>query len=314
DGPSAADTLLRIGSDGRFRFDSMAPGVYTVSIDGDWGSVREVVELWSDRELTFHFELRRVNGRVVSAAGEPLAGASLSLRLDEGEGTIPRPGLNRSSDADGRFTFTQVRAGTYRLAASHEGFASALSMVDARDADATDLEIVLGQGEPLIVELRTQTGRIPMGVQAVALDASDRPFAAHFDGLGPGGRLEITSIPPGTWRLYIVADDTVPQLLDVEVPGGPYVAELEPAARVRVTVPALAGSTERDRLIVLDASGTPYLPLQIAGVPDHWPLARGETLLILPIGTWELRAEGLQGTWTGVVTTEPGRPVEVFLE
>ncbi|MEM7351176.1 MAG: carboxypeptidase regulatory-like domain-containing protein, partial [Acidobacteriota bacterium] len=47
DGPSAADTLLRIGSDGRFRFDSMAPGVYTVSIDGDWGSVREVVELWS---------------------------------------------------------------------------------------------------------------------------------------------------------------------------------------------------------------------------------------------------------------------------
>ena len=59
-----------------------------------------------------------IEGRVVHRrTGEPIPRASLSLRTSDG-----RQGLMTSSDAEGKFRFEEVAAGSYRISAERRGF------------------------------------------------------------------------------------------------------------------------------------------------------------------------------------------------
>ncbi len=91
--------------------------------------------------------------------------------------------------------------------------------------------------------------------------------------------------------------ETAPARLAAQVPGGPYVVQLEPRTELRVTVPALAEAPEAATLTILDAAGEAFTPSRVGGGSmEHWPWLRGRIVLpYLPPGTWELRVEAASG-------------------
>ncbi len=202
------------------------------------------------------------------------------------------------------------------MLATREGYATATVIADAAGADAVGLEVVMNRGVPLVLELRTASGKVPESIQVMALDAGGRPVAFHNGEPGPAGRLEITAIPAGSWQLTLVTWETAPARLAAQVPGGPYVVQFEPRTELRVTVPALAEAPEAATLTILDAAGEAFTPQRVGGSMEHWSLLRGKIVLpYLPPGSWELRVEAASGaTWSGVATTRPEVPADVVLQ
>lgn len=84
-----------------------------------------------------HAEDITVTGRVIDVAGEPAPDAVVTLRPLKGSG-----GFTAETEADGRFRFTTVPAGRYRLQAEADGFRS--PAVDrAFEASENELELAL---------------------------------------------------------------------------------------------------------------------------------------------------------------------------
>ena len=122
------------GADGGFVFASLAPGTY----DLVWSDrlLRQGITLAQDEvrilELTLtDGERSLITGRVRDADQVPRSGALVELRR---EGTL----LNTAvTEVNGRFTFTGLRAGTYRLRTA--GAAEQEVALDGWDAQTVDL-------------------------------------------------------------------------------------------------------------------------------------------------------------------------------
>lgn len=134
--------LLRVGGAvaatpqgaGVYRAGPLEPGKYRIEILDDVNPAQlanatdggDVIDVRSGVETTLEVELHRssaVRGRIVDAAGEPVADAWVYLEADEpaaaggvSSAGLPRP--RRLSDTDGRFAFTDLApGGTFTLSA-----------------------------------------------------------------------------------------------------------------------------------------------------------------------------------------------------
>jgi protocatechuate 3,4-dioxygenase beta subunit len=163
-------------------------------------------------------------GRVVDAAGDPVEGAIVSVRLDATGGPpVPAPTAGRAipvrTNAEGRFVFTEVPAGGYQVDATKAGWlpgafgrtrpgGSALPVVLADGAVRNDLTISVWRpaviagfvtadnGDPLIgvevraVQLLHIAGRrqmnMPQRPQTIARQKTDDRGAYRFSDLVPG--------------------------------------------------------------------------------------------------------------------------------
>ncbi|HYO12902.1 MAG TPA: carboxypeptidase regulatory-like domain-containing protein [Thermoanaerobaculia bacterium] len=149
-----------------------------------------------------------VTGRVVDAAGRPVADARVVLST-RGFGHGGEGPQEAASSADGSFRFPSVASGTYVLSASREGYAPGAlpDPVQVGGAPVADLEVRLETGG-------TIRGRIKgLGFEALA---GLNVFAVRSDGVGMEagvrqggvdfeGAYTIEGVTPGDWMVMAMS-------------------------------------------------------------------------------------------------------------
>lgn len=141
-----------------------------------------------------------VSGRTVDEAGDAVGGAQVEIRSEDPRARAARSAL---SGEDGRFEAVVSEEGSYRLTATHEGFAPGeLTGLRVGSTPLKGIEVALGRGtsvvgrllglEPedyagVVVEARREDGLNPQEAAAAAVDSQ--------------GRYAIHHLPPGDWRI-----------------------------------------------------------------------------------------------------------------
>lgn len=269
----------RIGPDGSYELVLDEPGDLVLTVEaearergprgGFGGGTQFPVEVPAVESFRFDLELPtgRVAGRVLGPDGQPLVSQRLRLRSEARPGSPLGRMEMTSSDAEGRFAFGDLAAGTYELQAgglavgSRSHGTALLGGIVLAEGGVRD-DLILRLSEPGQVEGRVlgADGRPVDGATVHVRDANGslltgfgaRPTGAdgrfHFDGLGPGE----------VFVLARSAGASSPDVGPVRVrPGEATQVELvlAPGTSLRVVVEDAAGEPVRAALRVLDAQG-----------------------------------------------------------
>lgn len=143
----------RTAHDGTFTLGSLAAGPVTLLIAGSQGFAGlHTVQLTEDQEVALSLVTGRLAGRVLTATGEPVEGATVSLEawLPDFGGPVSAPGGR--TGADGAFDIPGLGAGPYQIKVRKEGFVP---------AEATAEVPAGGSSAPVSVVLRPREERTP---------------------------------------------------------------------------------------------------------------------------------------------------------
>jgi 5-hydroxyisourate hydrolase-like protein (transthyretin family) len=184
-------------------------------------------------------------GRVGRADGRPVPGAAVSLRKpDEPEET---EAAATRTDEEGRFTLSDLEAGTYELAVSHEDGVEATRTVQAPSAD---VRVDLAPAGTLRGRVLDAATRSPLPAYWVTVSrprarGGDDDFAdSRVEEIqGTDGAFAIDGLPPGAAEVTIQAEGyRNKKLEDVAISSDddapPLEVALEPGATVRGRVTA----------------------------------------------------------------------------
>lgn len=241
--PADAGTPVR-HPEGAFEFEGMLDGRYVVDITGSaYQAVRtEEFELRRDQpapHIVVHLPRGvRIHGSVLTAEGEPAAGAALELRqaadAPEREGPRGPQGSGRilwaadriTTDDRGRYAFENARPGRYELSARFDGYAETTSPpLDANGDTRYDLRLeAFGaiEGKVIAVADLSDTRVIAVNTQpGSALSRSSRVSTP----VQPDGTYRLDQVAPGTYRVAVtlgsarsllaIADDDPAKLVTV---------------------------------------------------------------------------------------------------
>jgi hypothetical protein len=152
-GPAAGLTVLLSGlrsggttqsdSAGSFRFTGLEAGTYRLTLLDPERGMRhgETVEISADRDLVIQLPTGVVTGAAVGPEGTPLAGVTVTLEPAGPGGAAPAVAL---TDSSGRFGFSGVAEGAYRLIARRAGLTAAeLPVVVGPGSGSPALQLVL---------------------------------------------------------------------------------------------------------------------------------------------------------------------------
>ncbi len=226
-GPAGAFTLS--ASDGatlEARHAGFAPGRVTLDLAAR-STRRVVVKLGA---ATTQDGLARITGRVLSG-GAPVDGALVSARLLLRGGPGSAEDLvaaQATSDAEGRFTLSDLGPGRHLLAASREGFAQARAVV-ARAGEEATVELTRG-GTLAGVVREAGTGR-PLAPFRVEVRRGGRGWKLLLRAttvVDASGRFALADLPPGPVVITASAPGHVPSPeVEATVPDHPGVAEVD---------------------------------------------------------------------------------------
>jgi uncharacterized GH25 family protein len=301
---------------GSFRFGGLENGEYELAVSTPNGAQhRENVEMSGDREVRVELRTASLSGRVIDALDStPISGVRVSLEQPEGERPSFRDGL--TTDARGTFRLLEIGDGAWKLKFVREGYAPAERELRVDGSPLDDLEIRLSPTEGVVIEPVFASGQRPERIQAAVLDAGGKALSSGSYPVGETGRARLASVPPGSWQVLVVSDQSAPTVVTVSVPGPAVRALLPAAGMVRVKVPALANDPAKAK-VTLTGSGGPFRSLGWSGTVDsEFDLYGGNTgLPHVPVGVWQVTARTPDGrSWSGTVTVTPGGVVEVTLQ
>jgi protocatechuate 3,4-dioxygenase beta subunit len=306
--------------DGRFRIGSLEEGTYEVTVHAGSATRREEMTLTGDREVSFELEMAAVAGRVIDAIERtPVAGALVRVETANPDAILPwRNPAVAMTDSRGRFRFSEVAAGTWRLRVEREGYGAAERALEVEaGVDAEELEVALESTQGLVLDVERAAGGVPPAVVLAVVDASGRTIAGGAFPTGSGGRVRLPSVPAGTFGILAAGEGLAVERAVAVVPGPPVSLALAPEAAVELRVPALRGAGGVT-VGVRGADGTVFLaPAEWSrGVDSEWWMQGGELRLRnLPAGVWTVEARAPDGrVWSGTVTLVPGQTAELVLE
>ncbi len=313
----------RTDRDGRFTVKGLEPGTYRVNLrQWDTGlSYSENVEVKGDREVLLDVPTARIAGTVVDAADrQPLAGVAITLAPPVravGEPSV-LTGRGATTDLAGRFEIADLGDGEWTLTASRKGYAAETAPVVVQSGRGPSaLRLDLEPTEGLTIEARLVSGRVPEEVTLVVLDPGGRPIARGSYATGENGRVRLSTVPPGAWEVIASAAGSGTATVRATAPGPPVPVVLPPACTLRISVPALAGTSVAATAVIRDSDGRPFRSLAWFSDPvAEWRIRGGETEIdSLPPGSWRVTVTAADGRkWEGVATTSPGAPASVALE
>ena len=126
-----------------------------------------------------------LSGIVTDPTGEPFSGVMIALLPGSQDGSRP-VGQPQPVADDGRFTFTDIVPGNYRLLAHRAGYPTAMFPVLIEDDDLTDVEVVFRPGTRLDGRILTD-GRRPVPFDPTRLRVGLlHPIPGDTDFTGPG--------------------------------------------------------------------------------------------------------------------------------
>lgn len=289
--------------DGSFELANLAPSLYQlkVSAAGRGLSHSEELALEGDREVWLDLSGSTLAGRVLSAAdSRPLAGAMLRLeRRGEAEafsqGELPRLA---TADSLGGFQFEELPEGDFRLTASAPGHAARVEeLAIAPGIETGALELALTPSQGLSLTVRTAAGEAPGQVTAAVLGPDGQIVLHGSFVLDPEGRLELSSVPDGTWQLLLAAGSSATLSLVVEAPTDLGTVVLPRGGGLYLTVGDLAGGGTAAGGTLVGNDGRPLLLLDAAGrISPHFLLERGRARLAsIPAGSWTVEVAAADG-------------------
>ncbi len=179
-------------SQGQFSFTGLPLGTYTLRAQKDgYAAVQQSVTVRTGAPASVSFTLARARGRVEGTAlleGESNhAGISLSLL---------ETGATATTDAQGRFAFTSVAAGTYTLEARRSGYALSQQSVTVREDQPSTLSFTLARERGGVVGvLQLGDGAVPVDITVTLAGTA---FSARTD---TSGQFSFSGVPTGTYTL-----------------------------------------------------------------------------------------------------------------
>ncbi|MEW1659908.1 MFS transporter [Streptomyces sp. NPDC093707] len=198
-------------------------------------------------------------GRVVDAAGGPVAGAAVTLIDRHGQ----QSGVTTAA-ADGSYALTAPAAGTYVLTGAAPGHTpQALSTTYYGEGTVAETDLVLtATGSPLRgTVLGGPDGTAPAGASVVVTDA--RGDVVTGTATDAAGRWSLAGLPEGDYTLVFSAVGHQPQARAVQLDGaggpaaqGVQEVRLLPTTAVRGTVRGSQGRPLADAAVTLLADGT----------------------------------------------------------
>ena len=239
-----------------------------------------------------------VSGRVLSADGNPIANAAVSLQPQKaGEGTsvrTPQEGASTRTDAEGRYRFVPQPAGRYRLQASANGYLTSLY----QQHDQYSTAVVLGIGlRTSALEVRltknasirghvTDTYGDPVEranltlyrkvTAAVADPQSETPESFQATRYRNAvtddtGAYDFNTLPPGSY--YVEATATpwyaVHPPLDIENYRGQYRSAVDPALDVAYPPLFYPHALRPEEAATLEVKGGERLIANLQMQPEH---------------------------------------------
>jgi protocatechuate 3,4-dioxygenase beta subunit len=205
--------------EGRFEFREVKPGRYTIACAGTEQEVA-VVE-GESAEVVLRVAPAKVEGVVLTAAGEPVSGANVMLEPIGETARVPR---NFSftgwemTDKDGKFNLSGMAAGRYRAMARtgrSEGRSGEFSVGPGESVSG--LSITIEEMVEIRVEVRDASGN-PVAFAPVALRQAESSVSFG----GRAGRTDKDGIarisaPPGEWTITVLKMAEPPQRAEQRV-------------------------------------------------------------------------------------------------
>ncbi|MDQ5858899.1 MAG: carboxypeptidase regulatory-like domain-containing protein [Acidobacteriota bacterium] len=253
-------------------------------------------------------------GRVVDAAGQPLAGAEIRLSpAQRGGGFIVMGGMNRekpdaTSGADGSFRVAGLEAGEYALAVAREGYApKRVPSAPVLDPGPNQWPvIVLAAGVPIAGVVRNAKGEAIVGAEVFVF--GEEAGGTRNSRTDPEGRFRLEGLSADRQlRMTVVADGYAPLQRSVKPSSEELVLVLKTAGTIRGRVEDAA--TKRP-VTDFTASYTEGQGAFAAGMRFVMGGRQSDKAFQSSDGSFEL-ADVPPGKWS-VRATSPGyRPSEV---
>lgn len=200
--PRGQGVLMATASDadGRFQFDTAAPGRHLVTALADQLATVEPTEVVSTigatpEELVVEVATTRtVSGRVVETGTRtPIAGVTVFLGSRDQRSTSGMPPSHVISQADGSFVFDHVLAGEYVVRAQAGGKVS-VTDIKVETADVRDVVVEVDRGASIAGRVLFDGKPVEgaqVSVRQVAMSQTDAD-----------GRFTLLRLPAGTHELY----------------------------------------------------------------------------------------------------------------
>jgi hypothetical protein len=317
---AAVERSVATDYQGGFRLHGLDAGRYrlTLSHPSELLVHNEDLDLTADREVVVELRTAEVSGRVTGPGGRPVAGATVLLYQLLGEGGEPASLFSVVSGSEGGFRQARLAPGRYRVKVQRDGYAPFEQPLELAPGAAAELDVALTPTAGLDLAVRLASGQVPLVVTVAAFGPDGALALSESRGLTPEGFTHIATLPPGPWELWIGAPGAALERRAVTVPSGAAVeVVLQPAARLKVRIPALAHSGQLATVTLTDAAGRVFQSLEQGGAPRTvWELAAGVGYVEgLPAGLWTVAATGPRGeTWRGTAALGPGSERELVLE
>lgn len=319
---SSARTMT--DQEGRFRLEHLPAGTYWVMV-ADMMVTHHAEEMdlvADDREVTFEIRTSTIEGHVrETSPGDPIRGVELRLEWPMTEesslpllaGRMIGGGGRTTSDSQGFFRFADVPEGTWRLVASKDGYAPARRTVESGE---DRIELALPRTEGIRFQAVLASGTVPSKVTASVLDSSGREITGGtYRAAGTGGSFRITTVPAGSWKLWIGAKDGAFVQRSFTAPGELGQIVLPPAGKLKLTVAELEGRGQLAWVTLQGPDGKVLPPVNSPeGHGGRWSLfvQHKRTFTGLLPGVWSLTLEYPDGrTWTRQATVTADATVDV---
>jgi protocatechuate 3,4-dioxygenase beta subunit len=205
--PFGQAARTRTNPDGSYALEGMLPGQYRLSATAEVDSTsvegRAVAKLLSTDLRNVDLVMPagiRVTGRVLTAQGQPVAGARVQSMMETsmaGGGRMSSSEITASAD-DGTFKLNRVAAGRLRLTARHDQHGTASLPPLELQTESKTVELRLREGASIAGVVRTQDGKPAPGVRVTALGRELRMLIDVQDVTAADGSYRLTGLPAGS--------------------------------------------------------------------------------------------------------------------
>jgi protocatechuate 3,4-dioxygenase beta subunit len=317
---SGLERSVRTDLDGRFEIADLEPGRYWLGVVHRPRRVihNAEVELDASRDLSIDVSATTLEGQVTDArTGQPLERARVELR--RADGVVGAEGLTLVvTDTAGAYYVARLTAGPYELTVHRDGYAPlyrSLAIAARPGSEVLDFSLEPARGLELLVQ---GVGPPPSHLDVLVEGPGGGWIERGRRRVAPDGRVSLSTLADGSWRLLVARPDGAPVPLQVTVPStAPVPVDLPPATPVRVVVPDLRSSARIAQLRIFVPDGTPVSLVDLTvGLRDTWPLEAGRAAVgALPPGAYTFEVLGADGgRWVSTYEIgSGGGPLEVVV-
>jgi protocatechuate 3,4-dioxygenase beta subunit len=312
------------GFDGEFLIEDLEPDTYWLGVSHrrEVLAHNETITLSGDRKMVIRLEAGSLSGKVSDAVTkEPVAAL---VQLHPVEGTVFT--VAGSADETGRFHLPRVSAGRYSLLVKADGYSPAEMTVEVPgNGPGPEVEVTLEAAPGLTLRVALASGAVPswIDVRAESLGALPAPPAsppsliAERRQVATDGSVRLSTLPAGTWRLFLGTNGGGMVQLTATVPGPQTAVTFPNAAPLLIQVPALAESSLIGVARLTDSAGTVFATFAPVGqIKTQEPVVGGRaTVANVPAGVWNVQVEAPDGRrWNAVTATDGHHEALVRLE